>query len=562
MKNLAVIISSMVLITFITIDALGKEPAKSPKANDSIHVWYSPDLGEIATAWVLAYKKANPDANLDLISGSSEMLELSLQTPGNIAIVSKAYFPDLNSKSNWNMIVGRDVLVPVMNPENPFLNQILKQGISPEAFARVFTNSENQQWGTLLNNQELKPVDCFMLNGTSTKLFMSDFFKTDIQNLKVTEVQDANDFINIIKDNKYAIGFCSLSVLIDSGDKELINGISLIPIDINGNLKLDYFENIYNTSADFNRGLWIGKYPQELYSRIYAVTAIVPVKQQEVAFFDWILFQGQQFLPENGFNKITSVEQQRRVQSLYAFQSIEMETKPNATASSFFLIIIIIGISVFLLVFLFTGYRSYRRQNNEPFYNNVSTAFGEQNVETLAGLFFDKTHTWAFMEKNGGIRIGIDDFLQHVTGPISKIKMKNPGEYIKKGEPFLTLIQKGKQLEINAPASGIIKENNGALLTQASLINASPYGQGWVYLIESDNWLREIKSFLLGDSYKIWIKEEFARLKTFFLIAVNNKHLPQTHLVMQDGGELNDHILENFGPEIWEEFQIKFINHL
>ena len=71
--------------------------------------------------------------------------------------------------------------------------------------------------------------------------------------------------------------------------------------------------------------------------------------------------------------------------------------------------------------------------------------------------------------------------------------MKIPGEKIKKGDIVLSLVQKGKQLNIYSPVSGTIKEQNKALLTNSSLINSSPYSDGWIYMIEPTNWLREIQ---------------------------------------------------------------------
>ncbi|MCX6223699.1 MAG: hypothetical protein NTV01_02940 [Bacteroidia bacterium] len=82
----------------------------------------------------------------------------------------------------------------------------------------------------------------------------------------------------------------------------------------------------------------------------------------------------------------------------------------------------------------------------------------ESNLIVPKGLYFDKTHTWAFMEKDGTVKVGIDDFLQHVTGAITSIKMKKPGEKIKKGEHILTIVQNGKRLNICAPLSGIIQK--------------------------------------------------------------------------------------------------------
>jgi glycine cleavage system H lipoate-binding protein len=185
--------------------------------------------------------------------------------------------------------------------------------------------------------------------------------------------------------------------------------------------------------------------------------------------------------------------------------------------------------------------------------------FNEDFVESPEGLYYDKTHTWAFMEKDGLVKVGIDDFLQHITGHLTRIKMKSPGERVRKGKHILSIIQEGKQLDIYAPISGTIKESNTTLTTNTSIINSSPYNEGWVYRIEPSNWLKEIQFMVMSNKYKDWLKSEFNRLKEFL-----QSHLrPETAqyaYVMQDGGELKDGILADLGPEAWEDFQTNFID--
>ena len=187
--------------------------------------------------------------------------------------------------------------------------------------------------------------------------------------------------------------------------------------------------------------------------------------------------------------------------------------------------------------------------------------FNEGSVLVPKGLYFDKTHTWAFMEKNGFVKIGVDDFLLHITGPVNRLKMKNPGEKINKGEPALSLIQNGKQLTINSPISGTVKSNNNQLAENSILVNSSPYNEGWVYTIEPSNWLRDSQFLLMADKYSEWLRNEFSRLKDFFAINNNKGNLEFAPVMMQDGGELVENVLENLGPEVWEEFQTKFINN-
>ncbi|NVN95951.1 MAG: hypothetical protein HXX18_11770 [Bacteroidetes bacterium] len=190
----------------------------------------------------------------------------------------------------------------------------------------------------------------------------------------------------------------------------------------------------------------------------------------------------------------------------------------------------------------------------------ISRIFNEDSVTIPKGIYYDKTHTWAFMEKNGFVKVGIDDFLLHITGPLNRIKLKNLNEKIQKGEPLFSIIQNGKQLTINAPISGIIKSTNKQLQEDSNLINTSTFNDGWIYTIEPTNWTRDLQFLFIADNYKEWLKTELVRLKDFLstIKLVTNAELAP--IILQDGGELKDNILTDFGPEVWEDFQLKFIN--
>jgi len=204
---------------------------------------------------------------------------------------------------------------------------------------------------------------------------------------------------------------------------------------------------------------------------------------------------------------------------------------------------------------------SRRRSAKVPVSSVVNPRiFNEASVNVPKGIFFDRTHTWAFMEKNGLLKVGVDDFLLHITSPLNRVKMKNPGEKIRKGEALVSVIQNGKLLTLYAPVSGIIKSVNNELENDSSLINSSPYGDGWIYAIEPSNWLKEMQLLFMDDKYKDWLKAEFSRLKDFLAIEWKSDNAAFVPITLQDGGELKDHLLSDFGPEIWEEFQTKFID--
>ena len=186
--------------------------------------------------------------------------------------------------------------------------------------------------------------------------------------------------------------------------------------------------------------------------------------------------------------------------------------------------------------------------------------FNEESVIIPKGLYFGKTHSWAFMKKNGSVKIGIDDFLQRITGTITRVELKHVGETIKKGELLMSIIRKGKLLNIYSPISGTITEVNENLEYNSSLLNSSPYSEGWVYLIEPLNWGLEIQYLLIAEKYKEALKDEFARLKDFFTSLIKANSLDFAYVTMQDGGELTDNPLAELEPEVWDDFQTKFID--
>lgn len=225
--------------------------------------------------------------------------------------------------------------------------------------------------------------------------------------------------------------------------------------------------------------------------------------------------------------------------------------------------VIIIIVAFLLFCISVDALVQYSRQKKSKAigFSSVTTGiFNESSVDVPKGLYYDKSHTWAFMEKNGFVKIGIDDFLIRITGNINKLRMKEQGEKINKGEAVLSIIQNGKQLTIKSPISGIIKSINKQIIENPAIVNSSTFNEGWIYTIEPTNWTRELQFLLIADVYKEWLKNEFSRLKDFFAtIRVSNNNEFAT-IILQDGGEIKENILADYGPEVWEDFQTKFIN--
>jgi glycine cleavage system H lipoate-binding protein len=297
-----------------------------------------------------------------------------------------------------------------------------------------------------------------------------------------------------------------------------------------------------------------------LSNNIYAVAATRPVSENELAFLSWILNDGQKLLASNGYCNLTSSETKTGIAALTGTTAGNIpETKTASSPSPWPMILTVSGLIALFFVIFILSKRSVKSSATDQ-QIHIAPLLIENAIHVPRGLYFDKTHTWAFMEKDGNVKVGVDDFLQHITGKLSKIMMKEPGETVRKGEKIVTIIQNGKQLNLYAPISGTILQQNKLLMSDSSLINLSPYTDGWVYLIEPRNWRRESQFLLMGEKYIEWLRDEFVRLREFISASVKTNNLVYAHVVLQDGGELTDNVLSDMEPEVWEDFQTRFID--
>jgi len=562
MKTRTFLFIGLLLLNYSFASSKEAVTGNNPSQQGSLNVVTSPDLYNLTLKWADAYCSLNPDLKINVIQSEDKGIAAALTTNAGIGIINDHTYAALGDQSLWSMVVGRDVIVAVMNDKNPALGEIYRQGITSDRLAIMLENPENRSWGKLLGNNQDIPVHIYTSSDAAVISGLQDFLKTTRENAGGIKPIDGKELISAVRNDPYALGFCKLNDIIDQDHQNFTSNIKLVPIDKNNNGKIDYMEEIYSNLQDFSRGVWIGKYPKALTGGIYSVSSAKPNNEAEIAFLRWIVTEGQNFLSPSGYCDLVSSERQTQLDKI-TDQTISFSTPEKSTnvfLKVVFLVVILFAVAGLIIDLVIRNNRA-KKDATTLAPTTFPNIFNEDSVNVPKGIYFDKTHTWAFMEKDGSVKVGIDDFLQHVTGPLSRIGMKPAGVKVKKGEPLLTIIQNGKHLTIYSPVSGTIISSNETLMTNSATINAAPYTDGWVYMIEPSNWIREIQFLSMAEQYRTWLKDEFSRLKDFIASALKVNTPEYAHVVLQDGGVLKDSILAEFGPEVWEDFQTNFIDN-
>ncbi len=438
---------------------------------DSVKVLVTPDLYNISVRWADEYNRLIPGEGIKVAEIPDPATFGNVIKKGDIGFTSGENFPLLNSESLWKMVIGRDIFVAVINAGNPLMEEIYRKGVSPEALARFLGDEKLRNWGTLLKGGQTEHAGYLCINDESAIKGLSEYLKTDRARVRGDKPLDGGELVALLQKDLSSIGFCKLINVIDPENHALKANIRLLPIDRNGNGVIDFNEKIYDNLSDFSRGVWIGKYPRELFSNIYFLSTIQPGTGAEASFLKWVLTDGQKYLVAGGYSDLLVSERQSAVDKI---NTAGLSTGTAAGNNPILLKIIMIltgGVILFLIIDIL--FRRVRRRSvqvqNEG--SALHPALDENALLIPGGLYFDKTHTWAFLEQDGNVKVGIDDFLQHITGTITRIKMKSPGKKVKKGEQILTIIQNGKQLNLYSPVSGTIIEQNITLESNSSALN-------------------------------------------------------------------------------------------
>jgi glycine cleavage system H protein len=129
-------------------------------------------------------------------------------------------------------------------------------------------------------------------------------------------------------------------------------------------------------------------------------------------------------------------------------------------------------------------------------------------------FYYHIEHSWAKVESPERVLIGMNDFFQRAAGDIVSVDLPFEDDEVTAGETC-GKIQSGKWIgKLVSPVSGVIAQINSALEDDPTLINKSPYGEGWIAAVKPSS-LDEDLSGLIHDpgSLNAWLKQEFEKEK-------------------------------------------------
>lgn len=115
-------------------------------------------------------------------------------------------------------------------------------------------------------------------------------------------------------------------------------------------------------------------------------------------------------------------------------------------------------------------------------------------------LKYTQEHEWVSLEEDGTATIGISDFAQSELGDIVFVELPEEGDTLVQMESFGTIEAVKTVSDLFAPVSGEVVAVNKQLVDAPTLINESPYDDGWLVKVRLRD-PREIERLLTAEQY-------------------------------------------------------------
>jgi len=264
-------------------------------------------LYPMMTRWAEEYQKVNPGVQFDISAGGAgKGMADTLSKAVDIGMVSRDVTPEEEAQGAYWVAVTKDAVFPVINVENPVLEDLMATGIQKDTFIKIFITGEIKTWGEIVGKPEINAeIHVYSRSDAcGAAETWAKYLDSKQENLLGIGVFGDPGLLDAVVKDPNGIGYNNLNYAFDIASGKPVAGVTILPIDNNENGQADP-EEILQTNTEAVEMVATGKYPSPPARPLYLVTNGKPSGLAQ-HFIEWILTDGQAFVGEAGYVQLTA----------------------------------------------------------------------------------------------------------------------------------------------------------------------------------------------------------------------------------------------------------------
>lgn len=301
-------------IIFLVVTCLALGTCNSPKTKvntdlkGKISLSGAWALYPMAVKWSEEFRKLHPEVQIDISAGGAgKGLTDALNGMVDIGMVSRDIYPEELKKGAYPISTVKDAVVPVVNASNPALNDILTKGLKKDAAANIWITGKAKSWSQVVGTTSKAPIHVYTRSDAcGAAEVWAKYFGKKQEDLLGSGVYGDPGLALAVQKDPLGIGYNNIGYAYDHTTRQQVQGIRVVPLDLNNNGKIDTGESFYTTFDEIVNAIAEGKYPSPPARDLFFVTKGKPQNPVVTEFIRWCLTDGQKYVKEAGYISLSS----------------------------------------------------------------------------------------------------------------------------------------------------------------------------------------------------------------------------------------------------------------
>ncbi|HSQ36251.1 MAG TPA: substrate-binding domain-containing protein [Candidatus Binatia bacterium] len=303
MKNILTAFCIVMLLSLLGAQSVPPQKEKRQDIQGTITISGAFALYPMVMKWSEEFRKLHPRVRFDISAGGAgKGIADALADMVDIGMVSRDIHPVELRKGAWFIAVTKDAVVPVINQGNPLARTLRIKGLKKTDFIRIWLDETPLTWNELASVKGSVPVHVYTRSDScgaaeTWALFLGKM-QEDLLGIGVFGDPGLND---AVRKDALGIGFNNINYAFDTVTLKPISGTAILPIDLNGNGRIDAAEDFYGHRDALVKAIADDRYPSPPARDLYFVCRGRPQKKLLAAFMKWVLGDGQKFVGAAGY---------------------------------------------------------------------------------------------------------------------------------------------------------------------------------------------------------------------------------------------------------------------
>ena len=310
---------SLFFVLILGTVGCGQKGAKEDNGRSGLSSTHLQGTIKVSGAWALypmmvrwgeEFGKTYPKVRVDISAGGAgKGAADAISGLVDIGMVSREVKPEEMKQGAFFIPVVKDAVFSVINIENPVLSKgLAEKGVKKKTFIDLWINEIPLTWGEIVGSGSRDKVQVYTRSDScgAAETWAQYLGGKKQENLKGVGVYGDPGLAEAVRKDRNGIGYNNLNYAYDAKTGLPLAGLQVIPIDINENGRVDPEEEL-KTKNKAVQAVASGLYPSPPARDLYLVTKD-RFKGITQKFIRWILSDGQKYVEEMGYIKLTDAQ--------------------------------------------------------------------------------------------------------------------------------------------------------------------------------------------------------------------------------------------------------------